>query len=76
MSTSKPRSKSAGRTEAAKAKLLVKYIIELTGLSIDDIIKEIEGTSAQKAKAQLANQLKMTSHMNPISKSAEDQSQL
>ena len=64
--------KSPARTEAAKAKILVKHLIELTGLSIDDIIKEIEGTDAEKAKAQLKNLIKMSSHLKINPKSAED----
>lgn len=68
----KPHVKSPARTEAAKAKILVKYLIELTGLSIDDIIKEIEGTNAERAKAQMANLIKMSSHMKINPKTAED----
>jgi hypothetical protein len=72
ISQKQKHTKSPARTEAAKAKLLLGMITAMTGLSLDDMIKEVEGTSAEKAKAQLANMIKMSNHMKINPKSPED----
>ena len=71
--TDKPKhTKSPVKTEAAKAKILIAMMTALTGLSIDDMIKEVEGTSAERAKAELSNTIKMAKHMKINPKTAED----
>jgi len=51
-------------TKADKVDQLLKTLTFLTGLTLDDIIKEVEGTDEAKAKAQLENIIKMSEHMN------------
>ena len=66
------QTKSPARTEAAKLKLLMGLITAMTGLTVDDMIKEVEGTPAEKAKAEIDNMMKMFKHMKINPKSPED----
>ena len=48
---------------AAKADQLIAVLTMMTGLGIDDMLKELEGTDEEKAKAQMENVIKMAEHM-------------
>ncbi len=60
------------KVTAAKANQLVAVLTMLTGLGIDDMLKELEGTDEDKAKAQLENMIKMSEHMKINPRSLED----
>ena len=60
------------KVTAAKANQLVAVLTMLTGLGIDDMLKELEGTDEERAKAQLENIIKMSEHMKINPRSPED----
>jgi hypothetical protein len=60
------------KVSSAKANQLVAMLTMLTGLGIDDMLKELEGTDEDKAKAQLENMIKMSEHMKINPRSPED----
>jgi len=55
-----------------KSEQLVAVLTMLTGLGIDDMLKELEGTDEEKAKAQMENVIKMAEHMRITPRSLED----
>ena|ERR1035437_8641602 len=55
-----------------KIELLLNVLTSLTGLSLDDMLNELEGTEDQKAQAQMENVIKMAEHMNGKSSAANE----
>ena len=51
------------QSKTVKLNRLLEVLTSLTGLGLDDILKEIEGTDQEKAKAQMENIIKMSEHM-------------
>jgi DNA polymerase II small subunit/DNA polymerase delta subunit B len=60
------------RSKTAKVDQLLAVLTGLTGLNLDDILKELEGTDEEKAKAQMENMIKMAEHMKINPRSLDD----